>query len=380
MLAVAVKLTASYISYLSLVNDWLGPQDATGYDDFGRRFAGAWLGRGGTAPELPDLRQHNFIRWFTGIIYYLFGIDTLTAYFVFGLLALVGSYAWYRATVESVPQFDRRLYLGLVMFLPSMAYWPSAIGKDSLMQLALGLVALATARLLRQRLMIAAAIGAPGVWLLWGVRPHLLAIAMTAVGCAYIGGRVRAGDHGLRGLVGRPVGLLAVALLAGFTVIQGATFLGIEDLSVGGIEARLDQQTEESSIGGSTFDTGGSSLNPLYLPQKAATVLLRPFPWETSSVLQLFASLEGIALGGLVVLRLSSLGAAVSRVRSTPFVLYCLVLVISYAAFFSSIANFGLLVRQRSLVLPALFVLLAVNPASAVPAAARRRTDVTHGR
>jgi hypothetical protein len=76
----------------------------------------------------------------------------VTGFLVFGLLALIGSYLWYRATVESVPNIDRRLYLGLVLFLPSMAYWPSGIGKESLMQLAIGMVALATAHVLRQRL------------------------------------------------------------------------------------------------------------------------------------------------------------------------------------------------------------------------------------
>jgi hypothetical protein len=38
------------------------------------------------------------------------------------------------------------------------------------------------------------------------------------------------------------------------------------------------------------------------------------------------------------------------------------VLTLLYSATFASFSNFGLLVRQRSLVLPALFVLVAVRP------------------
>ena len=90
-------------------------------------------------------------------------------------------------------------------------------------------------------------------------------------------------------------------------------------------------------------------------------VLLRPFPWETDSALQLLASLESAVLAVFIVVRLPSLRVALARCRTTPFLLYCWVLTGMYAATFSSFANFGLLVRQRSLVLPALFVLLAVD-------------------
>jgi hypothetical protein len=44
-----------------------------------------------------------------------------------------------------------------------------------------------------------------------------------------------------------------------------------------------------------------------------------------------------------------------------------------YAVTFSAIANYGLLTRQRSLALPAFFVLLAVEPAAARPE--ERRPD-----
>jgi hypothetical protein len=359
VLGVAAKLTASYVAYLTLVQSYEGVGDATGYDSFGREFAAAWLGDG-TAPELPDLRRTNFLRWFTGVVYYLFGSNMVTGFFVFGLLALVGSYFWYRAAVVAVPGVNKRLYLGLVLFAPSIVYWPAYIGKEALMQLGIGTVALGTAHLLRQRLVKGLVVATAGGWPLWVVRPHLLALVTVAAGCAYVAGRVRVGDQGVRSLLARPVGLLAVVLLAAFTVSQGAKFLGMEDLSLSSIEAELDEQTERSTTGGSEFDNDGNSLNPILLPQGAVTVLLRPFPWETERPLQLLASLESVVLAGLVIVRLPSLRTALSRARSTPFLLYCWVLTILYAATFSSFANFGLLVRQRSLVLPALFVLLAV--------------------
>src|SRR5690606_34320562 len=317
-----------------------------------------------TAPEVSDLRRTHFVRWFTGVVYYVFGTNMVAGFFVFGLLALIGSYLWYRAPVTAVPRVDKRLFLGLILFAPSVAFWPSSIGKESLMQLGIGVVALGTAHLLRQRLVHGLLVGAAGGWLLWVVRPHLLALVTVASGCAYVAGRVRTGDSGVRSFLARPVGLLAVALLMSVAVTEGADFLGLEDLSLKSIEAELDEHTERSAQGGSEYEHGGNSLNPIYLPQRAVTVFLRPFPWETESSLQLLSSLESALLGVLIFSRLPSLGTSLARARATPFLLSCWVLVVLYSASFSSIANFGLLVRQRSLVLPGLFALLAVRAAS----------------
>ena len=44
-----------------------------------------------------------------------------------------------------------------------------------------------------------------------------------------------------------------------------------------------------------------------------------------------------------------------------PFLFYCWTLTILYAVTFQAFANFGLLDRQRSLVLPALYVLLCLD-------------------
>ncbi|MGH9227169.1 MAG: nucleotidyltransferase family protein, partial [Acidimicrobiales bacterium] len=240
VLAVAVKLGASYFRYHTALVSYGGIADATGYDDYGRRLASAWL-NGGNAPDLDNLRETNFIRWFTGAVYYLFGTNMVAGFFVFGLLALLGSYFWYRATVDAVPRVNKRLYLGLVLFAPSVAFWPSSIGKESLMQLGVGAVALATAHLLRHRLGRAAVLGAAGGWLLWVVRPHLLALVTLAAGCAYAGGRVRSAGGAMRSLMARPVGLLAVVLVMAFTVSQATEFLGMEDLSLSSIEAELDE-------------------------------------------------------------------------------------------------------------------------------------------
>ncbi|MDQ1534319.1 MAG: hypothetical protein QOF28_2080, partial [Actinomycetota bacterium] len=267
LLGLVAKLVAAYIRYYTLTVTYNNVGDASqDYDTNGRAFAQAWHS-GGRAPKLTDLRETNFIRWFTGVVYYVFGSSLLAGTFVFALLALIGSYFWYRATVEAVPMLDRRLYLGFVLFAPSIVFWPALVGKEALMQLALGTFALGMAFMLRQRLFPGLAIGVAGGWLMWVVRPHLLAIVAIAAGAAYLAGRVRRDGVKKPGLLSRPIGIIVVALLVAFTITQGAKFLGLSSLSLSSVQTELDATTASTAQGGSAFHSGKNSLSPLYLPR-----------------------------------------------------------------------------------------------------------------
>lgn len=364
MLGVVVKLMASWFRYYTIVVGYEGVSDASMYDEYGTGLANAWNGIG-TAPELVDLTNTNFVRWFTGAVYFVFGIDMITGFIVYGFLAVIGSYLWYRATVDAVPFVNKRLYLGLVLFMPSIAFWPSSIGKEALMQLGIGAVALGTSLLLRGALVRGLLPALAGGWLTWVVRPHLVALVALAAGGAYVLGRVHRRTSGPASLLTKPAGMVIVGFLLVFTVSEGAAFLGVEELSLSSVQAELDEQTERSAQGGSQFETTGNSLNPIHLPWGAVTVLIRPFLWEIDATLQLAAALEGTLLGLALLWRLPSLRAALWKSRSHGFLLFCWILTALYAATFSSFANFGLLVRQRALVLPAVLVLLAVDAAKA---------------
>jgi hypothetical protein len=354
---VAAKIVASLLRYHTLVDGYGNVGDATEYHQFAVGYVH------GNPKPLTDLRKTNFIRWFTGVTYKEFGIDIVAGFLIFSVIAVVGSYLWYRATADSVPFINKRMYFCFVMFMPSIAFWPSSIGKEALMQFGLGAAALGAANLLRQRLVRGLLIGAPGAWILWVVRPHLLAFAACSTGLAYVvGRRRRPGETEIRGSLVRPLGLVLVALIAVWAVTQAATFLGMPDFSLKSIEQTLSEQTAKTSQGGSQIETGGEvHLTPLSLPQGAVTVLLRPFPWEVDSAFQIFASLEAAAITLLIILRWRCLTTSLRHIRSSPFLFYCWTLIALYSITFSSFANMGLLVRQRSLVLPALFVILCIN-------------------
>ena len=163
VLAVVAKLVASYLRYITLVVGYEGKNragDATRYHETGHELALWWLNKG-PDPNLPNYRRTNFVYWFDGVVQTIVGNDFLAGFFVFGLLAVVGSYLWYRAAADVVPILDKRLYFLFVMFAPSIVFWPSSIGKEALMQLGIGALSLGLARLVQRRLFAGLLICAP---------------------------------------------------------------------------------------------------------------------------------------------------------------------------------------------------------------------------
>ncbi|HEX5094584.1 MAG TPA: hypothetical protein VFX21_01160, partial [Acidimicrobiia bacterium] len=314
------------------------------------------------------------------IEYKYLGADMIGGFFCFGLLAFLGSYLWYRAVAEAIPFVNRRMFCALLFFAPSLAFWPSSIGKEALMQLGFGLFALGVAKLLQHRLLNAALVAVPGGWLLWVVRPHLLALAMAAGAVAYFA--ARSPKHmgaSTRASLLRPVGLILMALLLVFAASSAAETFGMKDFSLTSIENELNYATGQSEQGNSEFQTGNNSITPLSAAEGLVTVLLRPWPWEVDSAYQILASLESFVFAMLIVLRFSSVSYSLTRWRAAPFLLYAWVTLLLYAVTFSSFSNFGLLVRQRSLVLPALFVVLSIDPVLARRSEARDRSDTEPG-
>ena len=194
-----VKIVATFLRY----QVFLGSDkrsDAIQYNQYGQDYVH------GIAEPLADLRKTNFIRYLTAHVYVLIGPDLIAAFLVFGIFAFFGAYLWYRATAEGVPSLNRQMYCALLFFAPSLAFWPSSVSKEAVMLPALGLVALGTAYLLNGRLLHGFLVAAPGGYLLWVVRPHLLVFAVFAAGAAFLvrgGGTSKTGTASLR----RPIGL-----------------------------------------------------------------------------------------------------------------------------------------------------------------------------
>ena len=298
------------------------------------------------------------VRYLTGLVEVFTFEDEFATFVVFSLLGFVGSVLFVMAFRTALPSVDTKRYALLLLFWPSLVYWPSSIGKESVILLGLGLVAYGGARLLRGDLhgLIVTSVGVLAVAL---VRPHVALIAMTALIVAVI---VGAPGRGTMSAFARVV--LIAALVVGGSVASDAVeaLSDIDGLNPTGLEAALDFVNNRSSQGGSHFEAARVDGIAEY-PWGFVTVLFRPFPHEASSAAMLLTSIEALVLAGLVVGAIPRLMAAGRSIRNEPYIAYAVSFTVVFVYLFSALGNFGILARQRAMTIPLVLLVVALPTA-----------------
>lgn len=367
LVAAAIKvLAAPLLRYWMAFGLYGGSSDAARYHQSGQVLAP--LFRDGIYRDLGEISGTRFIEILTGHVYALTGPTRLGGFMVFSWFSFLGCYLFYRAFRTAYPDGDGRRYAVLVFFFPTLLFWPSSIGKEAFMVLVLGAAALGAAQLLagRFRGLVWLAIGLCGAAV---VRPHMALIVAAGLVVAAPLAVLRGGAHGHRrgrGRLGGAVLLLAL-LFAGSTLIGVAeNFFGLESLTSQTAQEVLDQTTRRSGKTGSTF-TPFSPNNPVGFVLSGVTVLFRPFPSEVRNAQAMLTSLEGLALLVLFGLSLRRLARLAVELFRRPYVVFAVLYTFAFIYAFSSLVNFGILARERSQLLPVLFVILCIPKRAASP-------------
>jgi hypothetical protein len=357
--ALALKLACSMLRHFISV-DVYQRADATQYHQWGVVIAHHFRA-GDFHTGLASLTSTNFIRFFTGLVYTVIGPNELAGFVVFSWLGFWGLFFFYRAYIVAVPEGRKRDYRFLVFLMPSLLFWPSSIGKESWMMFSLGIATYGAAVVCAGRTLRGAGAIALGLWLALMVRPHMAGLVAVALAAAYL---IRPGRRELGQLapVAKIFALAALVVVAVFFVSKSYAFLRESGISTShGLTSVLGQVTERTGAGGSEFKPSALT-SPARLPVAVVTVLFRPFIFEANNKQSLAAALEGSFLIFLFLIRIRWVLAAVRSIRRQPYVAFAVVYVGLFLIAFSSIANFGLLVRERTQLYPFLFVLLTIPP------------------
>jgi hypothetical protein len=357
MAGVVAKLLAALVRYYVAFVVYHGVSDAAQYDVTGRQLAPDFRRFIFTA-DIGKVVGTGFTKILTGIVYAIFGVGRIGGFLVFAWLAFLGLLLFARAFRMGVPDGDGRRYLLLVLFVPSLLYWPSAIGKEAWMMLGLGLCAYGIACLFQRRSSGALAL-AFGLFAVLMIRPHLSLILFVGLVFALLVRRAPARTYAapLARLLGFGVLLVLGVFLAG----QTASFLGQESLTTESVHVELSAAETKTGEGGSAF-TPVRVNTPLDIVPAFGTVFFRPFVWEAGNTQGLLSALEVTALLGLCIAARKRLRAIPRLIRTTPYVAFCVGYVLAFVYAFSSFGNFGILARQRVQALPLLLALLVVPP------------------
>jgi hypothetical protein len=356
-----LKLLSSFVRYYVTFVMYAGEGDANSYNVYAAYNYELWrAGHLVWEQDSSGLTGTAFLKGVTTAVYTVIGPAPMAGFIVFALMAYWGVYLIFRAFQVSMPFADQRRYAYLIFLLPSLLYWPSSIGKEPWLMPFVGAFALGVAKLWvgQVRGAIPALVGIAG---LTPVRPHLavLLVAAAVAGQAFRPVKVPIG------MLGKVFSLVVLAVAGALVWSQTAALLGDSGTAAEDVGGTLANVTARTGQGGSVFTPVPLS-SPFGVPAAIATVLFRPFLWEVRNPQMLLAALESLALLVLLALSWKRFRQFPKYWRTSPFLVFSMGYLAAFILAFSSFGNFGILVRQRVLMLP-FFLLLLALPAPVRP-------------
>ena len=309
----------------------------------------------GWAAFPPPYSSTNVVYNLCGIIMLMTGNALPTLFVIFALAALLGAYFFYRAFCLAFPHGNRGLYGLLVVLLPSILFWSSGVSKDSLTQLFIGISAYGFARVVKNLNFWAILICITGIAGTSVVRPHIGAMLAASIlvpfALSLTKGRLMTTAAKILLLPGLVAGTL-------FMVSQAGTFVGMEGSEFQSGIATLDRQNKDTKVGGSSF-SGGQSLTVRVV--EGPLLLFRPFPWEVHNVMSGFSALEGMGLLILFWRKRRECWALVRDWREAYVGFVLLFALLFFIIFGAASSNFGIVSRQRVMLLPIVLMLLCAK-------------------
>ena len=143
------------------------------------------------------------------------------------------------------------------------------------------------------------------------------------------------------------------------TTIVAAHFLhGITSAGVGNALTKVSAGNKGTGAGFGSSSVPYSS-NPLWYPRDAYTVLFDPLPFTADSITELFAAGENTLILLVVLASFPRLRYLPRLCLQRPYVFTALFYSIIFIFAFAALGNLGLITRERTLLLPFLFIVLA---------------------
>ena len=315
----------------------------------------------------PDFRHFNFttananvrqivndgsISIAGGIAMAIVGVNKLATFLVFSWLSFIGAVFFYRAFTLTFARADHRRYAKMLFFMPSLIFWTADLSKESLMMFALGLTSFGAAKFLARKRGGLVLVG-PGVFIGAYVRPNELLLIMAGFVVAMM-----VPTAGARKTFGGVKRLLS--LLFGAALLFLAISLTIHYLR-GGAHGQLSlQNTNANNAAQGASGNVPYSSNPATFPRDIYEVLFNPLPINAHGFGERVAALENTVILVLALFSLRNLRIVPRAAFARPYAMLCLVYSGTFIYTFAALGNLGLIERERTMMIPFLFVLFCI--------------------
>jgi hypothetical protein len=350
MLGALARYYFTYIAYVSV-------GDAEEYDAYGR-FLVPYYRSFDFSPDVGQVPGTGFLKMVTGILYSIVGSSKLGGFMVFSWLGFIGLLLCWRAFKRAVPTGDARRYGLLVLFLPSLLYWSSALGKDAWAVMGLGICAYGVSRIMTRKRTSGMVILVAGLAAVVMVRPHVALTVGSGLELAAL--LYKPSKSSPMNPIVRVLTFAILLVLMLVLISQTEKFLGVESLNQETVNSSLANAEGRTIEAGSAF-TPVTVNTPLDMPYATVTVLFRPFPWESHNGQTVLTAAESLFLVVLTARGWRRLQSIPRSLRREPYVAYSLGIMLTFVFAFSSFSNFGILARQRCQVMPFFLVLICLE-------------------
>jgi hypothetical protein len=282
-------------------------------------------------------------------------------------LALCGALAIYNAFRDACPEAKPlRLFIATVMF-PSVAFWTSALHKESVCLMGTGLL-FAAWRAAYKRQFRALFYGPVGVVLILMFRAPALPPFLIGLVAYFVVDRLRKTRGAEATIVGPVYFALGLGMMAlGMVLVSRvAPDLALDRLST---TVALQQRAWIGIEGGSNFGNAddalaqGTAAQVLHAPLALVNALFRPQLFDVGNPLVLVSALEMTALTYFIIraVRRERIGGILTRIQRSPFLLMCTIITVVGCTFVGlTTKNLGSLARYRVPFLPFYGALIAV--------------------
>jgi hypothetical protein len=241
---------------------------------------------------------------------------------------------------------EQPVYTYLILLMPSVHYWTSAIGKDSLFFFGLSLTLWAAMNYKRR--LIAFGVG---MLLMLAIRPHIAIVAGAAFTLAVLA------DRNTRLLIKVPLFFVGLGVTA-FAALSLRNTFGIDVTSVDVVSDVLAGRDALLT----TEDAGNSVVTGSFF-FLLISLLFRPFFFDAPGLFGLVASVENLFVLGFIVTLVCFGRTVLTLFRQVAFIRYALAATVVITLVLTlGYYNVGLGIRQKAtMILPGLMVLLVTT-------------------
>ncbi|MED6316136.1 MAG: hypothetical protein VYA60_02725 [Pseudomonadota bacterium] len=286
----------------------------------------------------------SFVITITSLLVQGLGLGIIGCFLFFNILGTIGLLAFdgaLRQATQYKSKFLKRLAT-LIIFLPSVSFWSSAIGKDAISFLAMGL-ALWAALQLNQRLLLMIL----AIFLMLVVRPHMAGMMIIALSVSIVFDK---NTSIVKRFVLGIVALIGVAAMVPFAL----EYAGVSDPSSS--EALVDYVENRQSY---NMDGGGGvDIANMSLPMQLFTYMFRPIIFEARSITALAAAIDNLILLYLFIVGIYALIIKKSQSFTENRKFMWVYVAIAWVVLSMTTANLGIAIRQKWMFAPILIFLL----------------------